>query len=138
VDLRQPLRVRAADRHVPRPAERAPRLARDPEGVSPMADGNLGGGGMTGAPEPPDARDRPRVGVDEWVASHEQRREAGTGVTGFVRRTWERLPPFARLAILVGPFVVFPFVTNEGNLFRYGPITVVYALLALGLHVVVG
>jgi ABC-type branched-subunit amino acid transport system permease subunit len=104
-----------------------------------MADGTLGGGGMpTGAPEPPDARDRPRVGVDEWVANVEQRREAGTGVTGFVRRTWERLPPVARLVILVGPFVVFPFVTNEGNLFRYGLITVVYALLALGLNVVVG
>ena len=48
--------------------------------------------------------------------------------------------PAARctLAVLVGPFVVFPFVTNEGNLFRYGLITVVYALLALGLNVVVG
>ena len=38
----------------------------------------------------------------------------------------------ARLAVLIGPFAVFPFVTNEGNLFRYGLITIVYASLPSG------
>src|SRR5207237_7706939 len=33
---------------------------------------------------------------------------------------------------------IFPIVTTEGNLFRYGLITLIYALLALGLNVVVG
>ena len=33
---------------------------------------------------------------------------------------------------------IFPFFANEGNLFRYGLITLIYALLALGLNVVVG
>jgi branched-chain amino acid transport system permease protein len=97
-----------------------------------------GGSPPTGVPERPDAVDRPRVGVDEWVANVDQRREAHRGLTGFVSRLWERLPPAARLAILIGPFAIFPFFANEGNLFRYGLITIVYALLALGLNVVVG
>jgi ABC-type branched-subunit amino acid transport system permease subunit len=91
-----------------------------------------------GVPERPDARDRPRVGVDEWVANVDERREAHKGLTGLVGRGWERVPPVGRLAILLGPFAIFPFFANEGNLFRYGLITVVYALLALGLNVVVG
>jgi branched-chain amino acid transport system permease protein len=40
--------------------------------------------------------------------------------------------------LLLGPFAVFPFVTNEGNLYRYGLITLIYAVLALGLNIVVG
>jgi ABC-type branched-subunit amino acid transport system permease subunit len=90
------------------------------------------------APERPDARDRPRVGVDEWVAQAEQRRQAQTGAVGAVARVWERVPPAGRLVILLAPFVVFPFFANEGNLFRYGLITIIYALLAMGLNVVVG
>jgi ABC-type branched-subunit amino acid transport system permease subunit len=40
--------------------------------------------------------------------------------------------------ILLGPFAIFPFITSEGNLYRYGLITIIYALLAMGLNVVVG
>jgi ABC-type branched-subunit amino acid transport system permease subunit len=103
-----------------------------------VPDGQLGSGLPEGAPEVPDAVDRPRVGTDEWVAQVEGRREARTGLTGAVARGWERLPAPARLAVLLGPFAVFPFITNEGNLYRYGLITLVYALLALGLNIVVG
>jgi ABC-type branched-subunit amino acid transport system permease subunit len=107
--------------------------------VSPLGDGQLGDGGLpAGAPERPDAFDRPRVGVDDWVAEAEQRREAHRGLTGVVRRAWERLPAAGRLVLVLGPFAIFPFVTNEGNLFRYGLITLIYALLALGLNIVVG
>jgi ABC-type branched-subunit amino acid transport system permease subunit len=103
------------------------------------ADGEQAGGGLpAGAPERPDAIDRPQVGVDEWVAQVEERREAYTGLAGAVRRVWERIPPAGHLAVLLGPFVVFGFVANEGNLFRYGLITLIYALLALGLNIVVG
>jgi ABC-type branched-subunit amino acid transport system permease subunit len=91
-----------------------------------------------GAPERPDAVDRPRVGTDEWVAQVEERREAYTGVLGLVNRLWEQVPPPGRLVLLLGPFAIFPFITNEGNLFRYGLITLIYALLALGLNIVVG
>jgi branched-chain amino acid transport system permease protein len=91
-----------------------------------------------GVPAVPGGVDHPRVGVDEWVASHEGRREAQKGVTGALYRTWDRIPAWGRLVILLGPFAVFPFVANEGNLFRYGLITILYALLAMGLNVVVG
>jgi branched-chain amino acid transport system permease protein len=104
-----------------------------------MERGNPGESGVPiDVPERPDARDRPRVGVDEWVAQVEERRETYRGVTGAVVRLWDRLPPALRLVALLAPFAVFPFVTNEGNLFRYGLITLVYALLAMGLNVVVG
>jgi ABC-type branched-subunit amino acid transport system permease subunit len=99
----------------------------------------MGGAGLPeGAPELPDAVDRPRVGTDEWVAQVEERREAGKGLTGLVARGWEQIPAAGRLVLLLGPFAIFPFVTNEGNLYRYGLITIIYALLALGLNVVVG
>ena len=103
-----------------------------------MPDGQLGAGLPEGAPEVPDAVDRPRVGTDEWVAQHEERREVGRGLTGLVARGWERIPPPGRLALLLGPFAIFPFITNEGNLYRYGLITLIYAVLALGLNIVVG
>jgi branched-chain amino acid transport system permease protein len=104
-----------------------------------MPDGQLGGAGLPeGAPELPDAVDRPRVGTDEWVAQVEERREAGKGLTGLVARAWEQVPAPGRLVLLLGPFAIFPFITNEGNLFRYGLITLIYALLALGLNIVVG
>jgi branched-chain amino acid transport system permease protein len=103
-----------------------------------VPDRQLGAGLPEGAPEIPDAVDRPRVGTDEWVAQVEQRVEARTGVTGALARTWERVPAPGRLAVLLGPFTVFPFITNEGNLYRYGLITLIYALLALGLNIVVG
>ena len=85
-----------------------------------------------------DGTEQPRVGVDEWVAQVDERRRAHTGVSGVLVRGWQRVPPAGRLAILLAPFAIFPFVANEGNLFRYGLITLIYALLALGLNVVVG
>jgi branched-chain amino acid transport system permease protein len=36
------------------------------------------------------------------------------------------------------PAAIFPFLTTQGNVFRYGLFTLVYALLALGLNIVVG
>jgi ABC-type branched-subunit amino acid transport system permease subunit len=104
------------------------------------------GGGQFGDGGPPAGAaessaqdtDRPRVGVDEWVAQADERRETKRGLGGRVARGWARIPPAGHLLLLLGPFAIFPFVTNEGNLFRYGLITLIYALLALGLNVVVG
>ena len=106
--------------------------------MSPVPEDRPGPIVPEGAPVPPDEPDRPRVGTDEWVAQVEQRREAGKGLTGVIARAWERVPPPGRLLLLLGPFAIFPFITNEGNLFRYGLITIIYALLAIGLNVVVG
>jgi branched-chain amino acid transport system permease protein len=88
------------------------------------------------APAPPP--DQPRIGVDEWVASVEDRREQYRGLTGYVRRAWDALPVGGRLLVFLVPAAIFPLVTSTGNLFRYGLITLIYALLALGLNIVVG
>jgi branched-chain amino acid transport system permease protein len=82
--------------------------------------------------------DQPRIGVDEWVASHEERRERYRGPVGYARRFWEESPVWVRLLVFVVPAAIFPLLTSEGNLFRYGLITLIYALLALGLNIVVG
>jgi ABC-type branched-subunit amino acid transport system permease subunit len=82
--------------------------------------------------------DQPRIGVDEWVASVEERREQYRGPVGWARRAWDVAPPWARLLVFVIPAAIFPLVTTEGNLFRYGLITLLYALLGLGLNVTVG
>jgi ABC-type branched-subunit amino acid transport system permease subunit len=103
-----------------------------------MPDGHPGPALPEGAPERPDAVDRPRVGTDEWVAQVDERREAGKGITGLIARAWNRVPAPGRLLLLLGPFAIFPFMTNEGNVYRYGLITLIYALLALGLNIVVG
>jgi len=103
-------------------------------GGPPLDEGDL----PAALPEPVDGDDRSRVGADDWVAQSEERRTAQTGLTGVVARAWDRLPAPLRLVVLIGPFAIFPFITNEGNLYRYGLITIIYALLALGLNVVVG
>jgi ABC-type branched-subunit amino acid transport system permease subunit len=105
-------------------------------GGPPLDEGDL----PVAIPEPVDPADvdRSKVGTDEWVARVEERRSAQKGIGGLIARTWERTPAFGRLVILLGPFAIFPFITNEGNLFRYGLITIIYALLAMGLNVVVG
>ena len=89
-------------------------------------------------PERPDAADRPRVGVDEWVAQHEGRRERAAGLSGLVLQIWERLPPFGRLAVFVVPAAFFPVFTGSNTLSRFGVFTLLYVLLGLGLNIVVG
>ena len=85
-------------------------------------------------PAPPDEGDGPRVGVDEWVTSVEGRRSARAPLV----RAYERVPkPVQGLAVLAVA-AALPFVMNSGNLFDYGLFTLLYALLGLGLNVVVG
>jgi branched-chain amino acid transport system permease protein len=93
---------------------------------------------MVDLPERPDAKQAPRVGVDEWVASHEERVAARTGLPGAADRVWERLPPFGKLALFVVPAACLPFVMSQENLTRYAIYTLFYALMGLGLNVVVG
>ena len=81
---------------------------------------------------------QPRIGVDEWVDSVQGKREGYRGPIGWLRRGWDSAPPWARLLAFLVPAAIFPLVATEGNLFRYGLITLVYALLGLGLNVTVG
>ena len=47
-------------------------------------------------PAPPDARSRPRIGVDEWVAHVEDRSARYRGFAGAVRRVLDRIPAALR------------------------------------------
>jgi branched-chain amino acid transport system permease protein len=89
-------------------------------------------------PGPPDARDRPRVGVDEWVAQVEERRQRYTGLTGLGRRALAYVPAPARLLVFAAAGATLPLWMNRGDLFVYGIFTLLYLLLALGLNIVVG
>ena len=92
------------------------------------------GGEIPPIPARPDARDRPAIGVDQWVAEVEGRREERSPL----RRAFEATPPAARIAVLLAAASVLPFLLSAGNLFRYGLFTLLFALLALGLNVTVG
>ncbi|MBA3716615.1 MAG: branched-chain amino acid ABC transporter permease [Actinobacteria bacterium] len=90
------------------------------------------------APNASDAAGRPKIGVDEWVASAEERHERSRGLGGLVSRGWEGSPAEAKLIVFVALASTLPFWMNEGELFSYGLYTLLYALLALGLNIVVG
>jgi hypothetical protein len=89
---------------------------------------------------PPESSDpeRPRVGVDEWVAQVDERRDRRTGIVGFVHRAGELVPPGVRLAIVVVLAATLPLWLSDGDLFNYGIFVLLYVLLGLGLNVVVG
>ena len=96
------------------------------------------GGDIPEVPAAPDERDRPRVGVDEWVASVEGRREQRAGIAGLARRIDDAVPPWARLAVFGALAATLPLWMDRGDLFAYGIFTLIYVLLGLGLNVVVG
>jgi len=85
-------------------------------------------------PMPPDAGDRPRVGVDEWVSSVEGRRAARSPL----RHAYDRVPEPVQVVAVIAFAAALPFFMSSGNLFGYGVFTLLYALLGLGLNVVVG
>jgi branched-chain amino acid transport system permease protein len=89
-------------------------------------------------PERPDAQ--ARIGVDEWVAEAEDRFERGRGPAAVVKRGWESSPASVKLLLFLVVAATFPFwpFINEGDLFSYGLYTLLYAVLSLGLNVVVG
>jgi branched-chain amino acid transport system permease protein len=90
------------------------------------------------APAPPDDVDRPRIGVDEWVAHADERHERGKGVAASLRRGWDATPAAMRLLLFAALVATLPSWLNEGDLFAYGLYTLLYAVLALGLNIVVG
>jgi branched-chain amino acid transport system permease protein len=97
----------------------------------------MGGPGNPDIPAVPDV-ERPRVGVDDWVAEHEERLERRPGLAGLARRFVDVTPPAARLALFVAFAATLPLWMNRGDLFSYGIFTLIYMLLGLGLNVVVG
>ncbi len=79
-----------------------------------------------------------QIGVDQWVAQADDRRERAPGLRGWIAHTWQILPAAGKLALLT-PAILVPFLgISGGNLFNYGIFILIYALLALGLNVVLG
>ena len=91
-----------------------------------------------GAPKVPEPETGPRIGVDEWVAREGERTALRSGWTAPIVRAFDRVPPWARLAIVVGLTALVPFVTDSDYIVRVAVNTVLFGLLALGLNVVVG
>jgi branched-chain amino acid transport system permease protein len=88
--------------------------------------------------EVPGTPEGPRVGVDEWVARHGERAGLRTGWTAPIVAALERIPPAGLLALAVGATALVPFLSSSDYVVRVTVNTVLFALLALGLNVVVG
>ena len=100
---------------------------------------------MDGGREIPNIPARPdegepgiRVGVDDWVATHEQRHEHRGGPVGRIQRELERAPRPAFYAAFGIAAALLPAFTSNGYIIRVGFDTLIYMLLCLGLNVVVG
>ena len=87
-------------------------------------------------PERPDAADRPRVGVDEWVDRVEGRKDGGW--RSELETRFRRVPEAARVLLFLVPIAIFPLLTSSGYLMQVGIDTLIFMLLALGLNVAVG
>lgn len=85
---------------------------------------------MTEQPE------QPRIGVDEWVAGAEARRERK--LTSQVGEAVGRMPPALRLLAIALPFAFYPVLVDSEYLMQVGVDTLIFVLLALGLNVAVG
>jgi branched-chain amino acid transport system permease protein len=90
------------------------------------------------SPDQPAEVDRQRIGVDDWVAQAETRREGYGGARGVVHGAWIRTPSALKLAVFVGFAATAPLYLNQADLFSFGIFTLLYAILALGLNIVVG
>jgi branched-chain amino acid transport system permease protein len=92
---------------------------------------------VSSAPETPGTT-QPRIGKDEWVASHGERREQAAGLGGAVRMQVDRIPHPAWFIAFTIAAALVPLFTSNGYVIRVGFNTLIYMLLALGLNIVVG
>jgi ABC-type branched-subunit amino acid transport system permease subunit len=83
-----------------------------------------------------DRPETPQIGVDQWVATAEERR--ARSLLGGLGDRLERVPPVLRLLAIVIPLAVFPLLVDSEYLVQVGVDTLIFVLLALGLNVAVG
>ena len=81
-------------------------------------------------------QEQPRIGVDEWVASAEERR--ARSLASRVQDAVDRAPAPVKLLALAAPFAIFPLLVDSAYLMQVGIDTLIFVLLALGLNVAVG
>ena len=78
------------------------------------------------------------IGVDEWVARSDERREQHSGWRGAVARVQERVGWWPRLALITVAGLVFGQIATNVNIQTVAINSLVYAMLALGLNIAVG
>jgi hypothetical protein len=94
--------------------------------------------------------DENRIGSDEWVAQVGSRRRGRSSVLGRIAAGWERIPLGWRYALVLALLILAPFASgsqlfldligssNNAFILTIGARFLVFALLAIGLNVVVG
>lgn len=91
---------------------------------------------------PPTEATGPQIGADEWVARSGERSEVYVGFVGRLRKAYERVSKPIVFLAFVGAAILVPLLTaqtdNDIYFLRVGTVTLVFALLALGLNVAVG
>jgi branched-chain amino acid transport system permease protein len=80
----------------------------------------------------------PQIGSDEWVSRSGERILGRGGLVGHAEQHWQRIPPAIRFFGVFGLIALFPVFSSDDYLIRIGTVTLVFALLALGLNVSVG
>jgi ABC-type branched-subunit amino acid transport system permease subunit len=80
----------------------------------------------------------PQLGVDEWVARQEQRRDYAAGWRGDVQRRFERVGWWQRLAIAAVIGALIPQLGLNDFQLQVGINALLLAMLALGLNIAVG
>jgi branched-chain amino acid transport system permease protein len=80
----------------------------------------------------------PQIGADEWVSRSGERMRGREGLIGLAETELHRIPPLARFFGFFGLVALVPVMTHDDYLIRIGTVTLVFALLALGLNVSVG
>ena len=78
------------------------------------------------------------IGVDEWVAQHTDRRDAGTGWRRFMYTVEARVSWWPRLGIVVLVGLIFGQLSLNSNIEQVAINSLIYAILALGLNIAVG
>lgn len=86
----------------------------------------------------PGTPEGPKIGVDEWVERSAERTGVRSGWFAPVVDRVERIPPAGLLALAVAGTALVPFVSSSDYVVRVAVNTVLFALLAVGLNVVVG
>jgi ABC-type branched-subunit amino acid transport system permease subunit len=79
-----------------------------------------------------------RIGVDDWVAEAAERTRAREGPFGQLRNTLDRVGPGWWLALMVVVVAALPVLGASQFLIRVAINALLFALLALGLNVIVG
>jgi branched-chain amino acid transport system permease protein len=78
------------------------------------------------------------IGVDEWVARSGDRRDQHSGLRGSLTRAYERVGWWPRLGALLAIGIIFGQIGANGFQQTVAFNAVVYAILAIGLNIVVG